>query len=38
MKYDFTTVIDRRGKDAMAIDAVGKNVVHVKKTTFPKEG
>ena len=38
MKYDFTTVIDRRGKDAMAIDAVGTNVGHVKKPTFPKEG
>ncbi len=23
MKYDFTSVIDRRGKDAMAVDAVG---------------
>lgn len=24
MKYDFTTIIDRKGKDAIAIDAVGK--------------
>ncbi len=24
MKYDFTTVMDRRGKDAIALDAVGK--------------
>lgn len=23
MKYDFTTVMDRRGKDALAVDAVG---------------
>ncbi len=23
MKYDFTSVIDRRGKDAMAVDAIG---------------
>jgi cystathionine beta-lyase len=23
MKYDFTTVMDRRGKDAIAVDAVG---------------
>ena len=23
MKYDFTTVLDRKGKDAIAIDAVG---------------
>lgn len=24
MKFDFTTIYDRRGKDAMAVDAVGK--------------
>lgn len=24
MKYDFTTIIDRRGKDAIAIDGIGK--------------
>ena len=24
MTYDFTTVIDRRGKDALCVDAVGK--------------
>jgi len=24
MKYDFTTVMDRRGKDAMAIDSLGR--------------
>ena len=24
MKYDFTTVLDRRGKDAIAVDAVGR--------------
>ena len=23
MKYDFTTIMDRRGKDAMAVDMVG---------------
>ena len=23
MRYDFTTVMDRRGKDAMAIDGLG---------------
>ena len=23
MKYDFTTILDRRGKDALAIDAIG---------------
>lgn len=25
MKYDFTSVIDRRGKDALAVDGLGKN-------------
>ena len=25
MKYDFTTIIDRKGKDALAVDALGKN-------------
>ena len=24
MKYDFTSVMDRRGKDAIAVDMVGK--------------
>ena len=38
MKYDFTTIIDRKGKDAMALDAVGSTQGHVKKPTFPKEG
>ena len=23
MKYDFTTILDRRGKDALAVDALG---------------
>ena len=23
MKYDFTSILDRRGKDAIAVDAVG---------------
>ena len=31
MKYDFTTIIDRKGKDAMALDAVGSTQGHVKK-------
>ncbi|WP_329736205.1 hypothetical protein [Catenibacterium mitsuokai] len=38
MKYDFTTIIDRKGKDAMALDAVGSHKGHVKKPTLPKEG
>lgn len=25
MKYDFTTVLDRKGKDAIALDALGVN-------------
>lgn len=37
MKYDFTSIIDRHGKDAMAVDAIGQ-----KKGVFdipgPKEG
>ena len=24
MKYDFTSIMDRRGKDALAIDGVGR--------------
>ena len=24
MKYDFTTIIERRGKDAIALDALGE--------------
>ena len=24
MQYDFTTIMDRRGKDAIAVDALGK--------------
>lgn len=38
MNYDFITIIDRKGKDAMAIDAVGSTQGRVKKPTFPKEG
>lgn len=33
MKYDFTTILDRRGKDAAAVDAVGNG--HI---SAPKEG
>ena len=33
MKYDFTTVVDRRGKDAMAVD-----IYHVMHPGCPKEG
>lgn len=37
MKYDFTTIIDRKGKDAMALDAVGSQKGHVKKPTSLKK-
>ena len=26
MKYDFTSIIDRRGKDALAVDGIGHKV------------
>ena len=35
MKYDFTTVMDRTGKDAIALDAIGKGSIAPKK---PREG
>lgn len=35
MKYDFTSVIDRRGKDALAVDSLGKNPGAPKS---PREG
>ena len=35
MKYDFTTVMDRRGKDAIAVDAIGQPTFGI---TAPKEG
>ena len=25
MKYDFTTIMDRRGRDALAVDGIGDN-------------
>ncbi len=34
MKYDFTTIMDRRGKDALAVDALGKGWA----PGAPKEG
>lgn len=36
MKYDFTTVMDRRGKDALAIDSLGKAPGFAP--DMPKEG
>lgn len=28
MKYDFTSIMDRRGKDAIAVDALGAPASH----------
>ena len=36
MKYDFTTIMDRAGKDAMAVDALGRNPGFVPEA--PTEG
>ena len=35
MKYDFTTIIDRKGKDAMALDAVGSQKRSCQEAYFP---
>ena len=35
MKYDFTTIMERRGHDAIAVDLVGKEGFPI---TAPKEG
>lgn len=38
MKYDFETIIDRKGKDAMAFDAIGTTQGRTLKPTLPKDG
>lgn len=38
MIYDFTTIMDRSGKDALAVDAIGANVSWAQAPTAPKEG
>ncbi len=38
MRYDFTTIMDRRGKDAIAVDAIGADVPWAKAPSGPKEG
>ena len=38
MTYDFTTIMDRRGKDALAVDAIGADVPWAKAPTAPKNG
>lgn len=37
MKYDFTSIIDRRGKDALAVESIGKQVWG-NEPAAPKEG
>lgn len=38
MTYDFSTIMDRRGKDALAVDCIGANVSWAKAPTAPKDG
>ena len=38
MKYDFTSIMDRRGKDALAVDSIGAEVSWAKAPTAPGEG
>lgn len=37
-KYDFTTILDRTGKDAMALDAIGTHQGRTVKPSLPKNG
>ncbi|MGN8817851.1 MalY/PatB family protein [Oribacterium sp. HCP28S3_H8] len=38
MKYDFETLLDRRGHDAIAVDAIGKDAFKGFAPSTPKEG
>lgn len=38
MKYDFTSIIERRGHDALAVDLIGKETWFTTAPTAPKEG
>lgn len=38
MKYDFTTMLDRRGKDALAVDLIGCQAAFAAVPSAPKEG
>ena len=38
MTYDFTTIMDRSGKDALAVDCIGADVSWAKAPTAPKNG
>ena len=37
-KYDFTTIMDRHGKDALAVDSIGAGVAWAQAPTGPKNG
>lgn len=38
MKYDFTSIMERKGKDAIAVDAIGKKVSFTVCPKAPREG
>ena len=38
MLYDFVTILDRSGKDALAVDAIGAGVDWAVVPTKPKKG
>ena len=38
MKYDFETLIDRRGRDAIAVEMIGKGVPWASAPKAPREG
>ena len=38
MTYDFTTIMDRSGKDALAVDSIGADVSWAQAPTAPKDG
>lgn len=38
MKYDFSTIMDRSGKDALAVDSIGADVSWAQAPTAPKDG
>ena len=38
MIYDFTSIMDRRGRDALAVDSIGADVSWAQAPTAPKEG
>ena len=38
MKYDFTSIMDRRGRDALAVDAIGADKIWGNEPDAPKPG